>query len=275
MNLPQLTMAQQSVKPGGRVIVVGDDRQAIYGFRGAVSNGLDMMKEKLEAKELNLTITYRCPKSVVELAQEYVPDYRAHDSAPAGEVLRSTQDKLVELAKLGDAVLSRMNAPLMPLCLSFLRRGIRARIEGRDIGRALLALIRTIKGRSSIGMPEFLRKTEAWRTRQTKRALAKSKRTADTRIALINDQADTLICLGEDLTGVAELETRVETLFSDSAPGQAPCVLFSSTHKAKGLEWDRVFVLSGTYMKRKGCLEEENIYYVAITRAKKTLTLVA
>lgn len=281
MNLPQLIMAKRSVKAGGRVVVVGDDRQAIYSFRGAVSNGLDYMKEELGAKELGLTITYRCPKSVVALAREYVPDYRAHDTAPSGEVLRMSLEGLTKTAQVGDVILSRMNAPIMPLCLSFLRRGIRARVEGRDIGKALLALIRSIKGRSSIGMPEFLRKVEAWRERQTKRALAKAKRksTAEERIGQINDQADTLICLGEDLTGVAELETRIDSLFSDSTQGQPPCVLFSSTHKAKGLEWDRVFVLSSTYMRgRNGIsagLEEENIYYVAITRAKKSLILVS
>ncbi len=59
MNLPQLMMAKSSVKPGGRICVVGDDRQAIYHFRGAASDGMDMMRRELNAQELGLTITYR------------------------------------------------------------------------------------------------------------------------------------------------------------------------------------------------------------------------
>ena len=77
MNLPQLEMAIRAVRPGGRVCVVGDDRQAIYGFRGAAQDGMEMMKRRLKAQTLGLTTTYRCPKVVVEIASEIVQDYKA------------------------------------------------------------------------------------------------------------------------------------------------------------------------------------------------------
>jgi superfamily I DNA/RNA helicase len=47
----------------------------------------------------------------------------------------------------------------------------------------------------------------------------------------------------------------------------------SSVHKAKGLEADKVFVLEDTL--RYHSIEEENIVYVAITRAKKSLVFVS
>ena len=50
MNLPQLTMAQQSCRKGGRIVVVGDSRQAIYGFRGAVQDAMEMMEITLRAQ---------------------------------------------------------------------------------------------------------------------------------------------------------------------------------------------------------------------------------
>ncbi|MDE2106455.1 MAG: UvrD-helicase domain-containing protein, partial [Patescibacteria group bacterium] len=148
MNLPQLMMAR--VASSGRVIVVGDDRQAIYDFRGAVQDGMGMMIVTLRASELGLTTTYRCPKSVVRIAAEIVPDYKAADSAPEGEV-GSVPD--VSSAQIGDAILSRLNAPLMPLALSLLRKNIPARIEGRDIGRQLIGMVRTMKAKS---VPHFI-----------------------------------------------------------------------------------------------------------------------
>lgn len=62
-------------------------------------------------------------------------------------------------------------------------------------------------------------------------------------------------------------------------------ITLSTVHKAKGLEADHVFLLRETFMRyqnrkdREGRLieipqEEENILYVAITRAKRTLTWV-
>jgi DNA helicase IV len=88
MNASQLLLAMKSCKKGGRIAVVGDDRQAIYGFRGADSNSLDRLKGELVAHELGLTTTYRCPKVVVAGAARLVPDYTAAPAAPEGEMLR-------------------------------------------------------------------------------------------------------------------------------------------------------------------------------------------
>ena len=122
MNILQLTMAQRAALPGGRIVVVGDDRQAIYGFRGAQSNGMTMMKQTLRAQELTLTTTYRCPKSVVEQAKSIVPDFTAAPDCPAGLVSEISQTKMDEIINIGSAILSRLNAPLMPRALALLRR---------------------------------------------------------------------------------------------------------------------------------------------------------
>lgn len=75
MTTVQLALARGACS--GRIAVVGDDRQAIYGFRGADSESLDRLKAELQATELGLTVTYRCGKAIVERAQRLVPDFEA------------------------------------------------------------------------------------------------------------------------------------------------------------------------------------------------------
>jgi DNA helicase-2/ATP-dependent DNA helicase PcrA len=74
MSMPQLEMAIRACKSTGRILIVGDPRQCIYGFRGAATNGMQVMIERLQAKVFPLTTTYRCAKSIVSLAATLVQD---------------------------------------------------------------------------------------------------------------------------------------------------------------------------------------------------------
>lgn len=283
MNLPQLMMAIAACRADGRICVVGDDRQAIYHFRGAASDGMDMMRVKLAAAELGLTITYRCPKKVVALAAAIVPDYRAADSAPEGIVEQAVIDNCMATIKIGDAIISRSNAPLMPLCLELLRKGTPARIEGRDVGKALLDIVEDLNARS---VPQFITKVETWRERQIHRFENTEK--LEEKAAQINDQADTLIAIAEGASSVGEIENRLRTLFQNSDDkGVMPAVVLTTVHKAKGLEWEKVVMLRDTFNRKRPASapplspeaeaararEEANIYYVALTRAKAHLVM--
>jgi DNA helicase-2/ATP-dependent DNA helicase PcrA len=272
MNAPQLEMAIRACKAGGRICVVGDDRQAIYGFRGAVQDGMEMMRVRLNAQVLGLTTTYRCPQTVVELASSLVPDYKAAPSAPMGSVTRAGRDSFTGKLVPGDAVLSRVNAPLVPLCLELLRNNVPARIEGKDIGKQLLNLVRKMKARS---IPEFIKKMGSWLDKLIERVCDTA--TAEEKIATAQDQYDMLVAIAEVSSGVGDLEARIVNLFQDTSDSPRAAVVFSSTHKAKGLEWPRVFLLQDTYKIKSGpapVSQESNLYYVAVTRAKKDLVLV-
>lgn len=278
MNAAQIELALKSVTKGGRVIVVGDDRQAIYGFRGADSGSLDRLKEAMGAEELPLTTTYRCPKVVVAEAQRLVPDYTAAATAPEGKVESLPVAKLAESATPGDFVLSRKNAPLVRVCLSILRTGTRAKVEGWDVGKGLVTLVRKLKPKS---LPHFLEKLEAWEAKEKDRAAKLKKERAEVKRAEVEDQAETLRVLADGLSGVVELEARIEHLFADDAAGNRSQVVCSSVHRSKGLEAPRVFVLRSTFVKKDKdgkakpqSPEEGNIEYVAITRAQECLTWV-
>lgn len=269
MNYCQLLIATRVAK--GRIVVVGDDRQAIYGFRGADSNSVDRLKQELQAQELGLTVTYRCGKKIVEQAKLLVTDYEAHDSSPDGTVQSIGIEKLFETAKIGDAVLSRKNAPLMGLCLAALKQNIPARIEGRDVAAGLRALIKKIAtGSARSSMPDFLAKLSKWELDQTERAAASLQR-AEEKVEVIRDKVDALRALAENAKDLNELYHRLEQVFSGVSSGR--CIVLSSVHKAKGLEWDNVFLLTDTFTGWGG-KEQDNIRYVAITRAKSTLTWV-
>lgn len=270
MNQVQLEMIEKCYKAGGRLAFVGDERQAIYGFRGADSEAMQYLSKKFNAQELKLTTTYRCAKKIVEAARELVPDYRAAPDAPDG-IVRTVvgSDGALKELKVGDAVLSRVNAPLMPLCLALLKKGVPARIEGRDIGKMLAAIARKFNAQS---VPDFIKKVSSWRDKKVSRVRAKalSFEAKVGQIAGIDDQADVFFALAEDAKGVTEIMEKLTTLFSDSEEGERPKVTLSSVHRAKGLEWERVFILKSTLRAEKGG-EEANIAYVATTRAKREL----
>lgn len=272
LNVAQIELATRSIAPGGRGIAVGDKNQAIYSFRGADSESIDRLAKEWEGAEIfPLTTTFRCAKAIVREANRLVPDYHAVESAPEGVVRSIGASKLPQEAKPGDFVISRKNAPLVRVCLSILRTGTRAKVEGRDIGKNLQALIKKLKAKS---LPDFLKKLEIWADREVKRLAHLKPEIAERKGAEIEDTAETLRVLADGLSGLPELEARIEHLFADDvAAGRASMVVCSTIHRVKGLEADRAFILRGTLAsgKRAGNREEQNCEYVAITRAREEL----
>lgn len=277
MTSAQLEIALGVVKENGRICIVGDDRQAIFGFRGADSGSLDRLKCELHASELGLTTTYRCGRAIVNVANAYVSDFQAGDTNSAGIVSSLHTNNLTAAAGPGDFVLSRVNAPLVATAMKLLRAGKRARVAGRDIGAGLIALMRRLKASS---VPDMLRKIEAWDAKETSRLTAQMlaatngrKEAIMAKIDNVHDQAEMLLSLVDGAKNVSEVEDRVLSLFTDDGLGAAGMITCSSVHRAKGLEADRVFVLRDTL--RDGKTEEINICYVAVTRAKHELVWVS
>lgn len=268
MNAAQLFLARSLLKPDGRMIVVGDDRQAIYSWRGADADALNRMAAELNAITLPLSVTYRCPIVVVKEAQKIVPDLEAAPEAVLGEWKGAT-DTLA--AKPGDFLLSRKNAPLMRECLGLLARGVPATIMGRDIGKSLQIVVKKSKAAKCADLITWL---ENYKEKEIVKASRLKEDRAEKKKAEITDRCDCIVALCDGLETVAELLARMEQLFSDNSPKSK--VMCSSIHRAKGLETETVFVLKNTFSKRPGLRaaakkEEENLWYVAITRSRHTL----
>lgn len=269
LNKSQLVMAKKACKVGsGRIIMVLDPYQALYSWRMADTSVLADLKNQEGTKILPLPISYRCPKQIIELAQNWVPDITCPDTAPQGEINDITLNELYKLAKPGCFILSRTNAPLIKICMSLIRSGTKANIRGRDVGKQLGYLIKKSKKKQTVA---FLKWLETWRDEELVRLKEKNINPEN-----VLDRYECLVNLCEECKTLEEVSTKVDELFNDTDENNI--VILSSVHRAKGLERDDVFVLKWTFRAWFDKMywldkpnEECNIAYVAITRSKRRL----
>lgn len=274
-NAARRALALRMLTRGGRLVAVGDRHQAIYGFTGADANALDLIASAVNAQRLPLTVTYRCPKSVVAYAQQWVSHIQAHESAPDGVVSKLDPNKGIdEVAQVGDAILCRFTRPLVELAYDLISKGRPAKIEGRDIGEGLKTLARRWKVKT---LDALIKKLEAYREREAAKFRAKER---ESQAAAVEDKVDCLLLLVNRAlaadTGIPGLLNEIDSIFSDEGTSSNRIIL-STIHKAKGREWERVFWLQtgpSSWARKDWEIEQEkNLCYVAATRAKRELIL--
>jgi len=245
---------------------IGNDilsHNSLYAFRGADSNAVNNVIKQLNAKVLPLSISYRCAKNIVRLAQKLVPEIEYHSDAKEGEIISMSEDDFLDEVKTGDFILSRINAPLIYHCLTLLKKGVRANIKGRDIGASLSYMIKKSEAKT---IPEFKEWLDKWERNEIKRLQEKGR---DPIIS--TDKASCLRALLNDAKSLEEVKNNLKELFTDGE--DQDMVILSSIHRAKGDERERVFLLTRT-LRRDMSQEEKNCEYVAITRSKSKLFLV-
>lgn len=272
LNAAQIALIQRANR--GRIVAVGDDRQAIYGFRGASTNAIPDLVKGIAAKTLPLSISYRCAQEIVRLAKSLVPDIEPAPTAPVGRVWNTNLTELLSSATPGDFVLSRTNAGAVTTCLALLRKGVPATVVGRDIGASLAKLVEqaTTKGRVR-DLDGLCRWVDEWLTKtitQARKRAERLHRSPDATIQSAEDRAEVLREIASTCMTLTDLQTKLGSLFSDDE--NFARVTCSTVHKAKGLEANRAWVLTDTW-KFSGP-EENNLRYVAYTRAKQELALV-
>ena len=268
LNRAQIQLVLRSITDGGRIVVVGDTWQAIYGFRGADTLAMLNVTEALNATTLPLSICYRCPLKHVKQAQQLVPQIEAREDAPEGVLDDIPRDKLAEMVKPGNMVLCRTNAPLVPPALNLIRQGIKAVIIGRDIGKRLMVLLRKVqKATGAFSLDETLWELEGYANREVGKLYQADKAM---KAQSLRDRVETILALSDGCQSIGDLQSKVGVVFSDNKQG----IAFSTVHKAKGLEADRVFILEPQLMPHPKASkpwqreEEKHILYVAWTRAK-------
>ncbi len=272
-----LLMALKACRRGGRMVFVGDERQAIQGFAGADSDSIDRIRRETGARDLPLSICYRCPSSHLDLARAIVPTIEDRPGAPLGEVRQARADELVDLMRPGALAVCRTNAPLVSHALKLIRSGLAARVRGRDIGHDLKQIVDAVTKGYGAEWARFPVYLEAWARDQEELYSARTQAAALT--DRLRDQVASLYAIidGAQAKSLDDLKSWIDDLFAD----ESAAIWFSSVHRAKGLEAEDVYILHEEKMplrwegQRPWQLAQEwNIRYVALTRAKQTLTFV-
>lgn len=257
----------QCLTPSGRVFAFGDSHQAIYGFRGADVRSMQSMARMFNMEPYPLSISYRCPRTVIELAQRFVPYIEAAPAAHEGIVEDHEIFPGVSFFNSDDLVLCRNNAPLIKLGMQFLLAKVPVNVRS-NFGRPLLKFIRDFK---TDDKSIFLKRLASWH--ETEASAAENDEKWG-KLNRINEKYEAIVGIAE-APEVKTVKDVLKALGQLLEPGRGTTL--STVHKAKGEEADRVFIYSPDLMPSKYAKDEEslqqerNLQYVAITRALKEL----
>jgi DNA helicase-2/ATP-dependent DNA helicase PcrA len=275
-SVPRIELASRMLAEGGRLFAVGDRHQAIYGFAGADAYSMETIIQRFGCTVLPLSVSYRCPEHVVLFAQQFVGLHiEAAPGAQAGVVRRSLDPGWATTENLGstDAILCRFNAPLVEKAFEFLRRGVPCRMLGRDLGATLKSLAVRWDSRTIDQLEANLRD---WLANETRLAALRDKpdRAESARDTVATMNVIIGRCRSENRHSIEDLIAEIGRLFRAS---DQPSLVLSSIHRAKGKEWPRVFWLRKRlrYARQEWQQrQEDNLDYVAATRAQKELVLI-
>lgn len=255
--------------PTDRIVFVGDRNQAIYGFRGSDPAALAKIISDYAPEEFEMNESFRCPTKIVEVVNNIVPN-----------MMTAKQGGQVDRIKYCDAayedecfILCRVNSKLVKLAYTFMKTDKHFSI-GANFIRQL-----------EFDLRPFLRQTttlQQFREKITKKyhlELNKAKRNRWT-IAPIENKFDALLTIADNVSSLKEAK-EFSTKLKMHSNGASERKLMT-IHAAKGLEAENVYLLEPgiiDYLKDKTEIpwqkqEEDNLYYVACTRALSKLTFV-
>jgi ATP-dependent DNA helicase UvrD/PcrA len=277
LGAAQLDLVLKSRAPGGRILFVGDSRQAIMGFAGADADSFWNIQRRTGATLLPLSVCYRCPTSHLDMARSIVPEIEAAPGATAGEIDTIEEEQIGDRVQPGDMIICRLTAPLIKICIQLIQRRLSARVRGRDIGEQLSAIVKGVTEHPAYRWADF----GHWLNTYADFRISKlaQREGSEGQVESLRDRVEAVrVCYESfDVQSAEDLIKEIERLFNDDQPD----IVLSTVHKAKGLENDRIFVLYPeklplVWEKQQDwqLTQEMNLRYVALTRAKRAMIFV-
>ena len=264
LNKIQIAILKKMIRKG-RLIAVGDPKQAIYGFRGSDSKSFFNVRDSFNCKELPLSVSYRCPKQIVKEAQGIVPHIKSGKSEE-GIVERLETYKSNLFLNKKSAIISRKNSSLVRFAYELIANDVPCKILGKDISLDIVSFIKKFK---CVTVSELLEKIDS-------PEIKNGKNRADDKIELVKVFYENLTKQVSSRLAmhwpVDIFTSKIEQFFDSCKDG----ILLSTVHKTKGSEFDTVFILNidefnPAWVVGDQKIQETHLVYVAITRAKKSL----
>ncbi|MFT3850783.1 MAG: RecQ family ATP-dependent DNA helicase [Propionivibrio sp.] len=291
------------------LFAVGDDDQNIYAFAGASVEFIRRFEQDYQAQTRFLVENYRSTANIIEIANTLIAP--ANERMKHAQPIRIDASRAKSPAggewKSRDSV-AQGRVQILPAgrtaeqqAMSVLTELQRLRTLGLDLGKtAVIArqwkFLDPLRAAcESVGLPVNMADEGTpplWRLRETQSLLACVEAqgplvqagTLQNRLADLDD-GEWTESLREAIAAFAEETQDAEVSFpwfrdwlaewGHANRRRQTGVLLLTAHRAKGLEFDHVFVLDGEWQRQNGedADAARRLYYVAMTRARQTLTL--
>ncbi|GAA4147026.1 RecQ family ATP-dependent DNA helicase [Sphingobacterium kyonggiense] len=273
-----------------RVIAVGDDDQNIYGFRGANSKYLQQIISNYQAEKYELVENYRSKSNLVAFSNQFVNNIqnrlKSNSIIPmqnengkfkvtqfqSENLIYPTVQDIISTDLIGTTcVLTKTNDEALQVTGMLLKNNIKAKLIQSNEGFSLYNLleIRFFMDQLTSNNQVFTISDEAWLSAK-KEVYRKYK---------MSSKLEILINLIKDFE-LSNPKTRYysdllvyihESKLEDFMAENGETILVSTIHKAKGKEFNNVFLMLNKYNLLND--EEKRLLYVALTRAKSNLSI--
>lgn len=277
-KLDQVLLERLVKKPRGRLIAVGDDRQAIYSFRGADVNSFQYFIDRPNTLKLPLTISYRCGKQIVAHAAQVYPEIESWSESKEGIVRKGDLSEVRD----GDLVLCRNVRPLVHAFFDLVEKyHKKCTIVGKEIEKGLLNVLAGLDSESDVvELTNHITNLKSVLTDKLARK-GHSNPTAHVKYEALCEQTGVVERVASNYATIGQVEEKIRSIFQDESVAN---IRLMTIHKSKGLESNRVFLIE-CFEKQKlipnkhavtadQLTQEKNLLFVAYTRAKDELVKV-
>lgn len=273
-----------------RVIAVGDDDQNIYGFRGASSKYLEQFIQANKATKYELIENYRSKSNLIDYTNQFVRQIknRLKDTPIIAKQTGHGKIKLVhhesnnlitplvkDILTTGltgsICVLTKTNEEALQITGLLLNNGMNAKLIQTNDGFSLynLAEVRFFLNQLNLADDVFIISDEVWSN--AKRQLV-SKFQNSNKLAHCKNIIENFEGINSKRKYKSDLETFIrESKLEDFFHESGEIVFVSTIHKAKGREFDHVFLMLENFNAATD--EAKRQVYVAMTRAKQNLSI--